>query len=146
MPDKPAVPWYISPLLPAVKPRGPTPSISRTCTFIGAGVSACVPYITLPCRFVPRRYLLLTKIWKSVWLSLEGSRDARHYATGTDLCPLFLFLSFSPASVLLAHSLARSLVHFRSWRELASVPRIDSRRIKEKRCLSHVSTYASRDS
>lgn len=76
MPDKPAVARYISPLLAAVKPRGPTPSISRTCTLPGpVCVSAvpCVPYITLPCLFVPRRYLLLTKIWKSIWVSLGGT-------------------------------------------------------------------------
>ena len=51
MPDKPAVPRYISPLLPAVKPRGPTPSISRTCTLLGR--CECVRalhYVTLPFR------------------------------------------------------------------------------------------------
>lgn len=54
MPDKPAVPRYISPLLPAVKPRGPTPSFSRTCTLLNR--CECVRalhYVTLPFRTPP---------------------------------------------------------------------------------------------
>lgn len=98
MPDKPAVPRYISPLLPAVKPRGPTPSISRTCTLPGR--CECVRalhYVTLPFRT-----RALSSFNENLEEHLVVSRGARNASDFSCRSPLHPPPFLSPCSLRVA--------------------------------------------